>query len=246
MASSIMNNVARMPATMARSSAKAPAAKAVAAPRLSARSFLGNRATFSTKSISAKKATRFICKAVGDDAEKISDSYAIALAEVANANNALESVQKDFETLAQIITPETQTFLSNPLMADDKKKNVLVKICDDASFTPYTVNFLKLLVDKKRIGIINDMIQAFEDVYCELTDTEVCSVTSASKLSKEDQFQIAKKLQELTGAKNIKLKPNIDPEILGGFVVRYGQDGSSAADYSVAAELEGMLEGASV
>ena len=51
------------------------------------------------------------------------------------------------------------------------------------------------------------------------TPNQVATVTSAVKLENEQQFMIAKKIQEMTGAKNIKLKPEVDPSLLGGFVV---------------------------
>jgi hypothetical protein len=50
------------------------------------------------------------------------------------------------------------------------------------------------------------------------------------KLEQEQQFLIAKKLQELTGSKNIKLKPIIDQSLIAGFVVEYG---SSQIDLSI-------------
>ena len=58
---------------------------------------------------------------------------------------------------------------------------------------------------------------------------------SAVKLEQEQQFLIAKKLQELTGSKNIKLKPTVDPALIAGFVVEYG---SSQVDLSVKGQLD--------
>lgn len=52
---------------------------------------------------------------------------------------------------------------------------------------------------------------------------------SAVKLEQEQQFLIAKKLQELTGSKNIKLKPVVDPELVAGFVVEYGEPAGQVA-----------------
>lgn len=66
---------------------------------------------------------------------------------------------------------------------------------------------------------------------------QVATVTSAVKLENEQQFMIAKKIQEMTGAKNIKLKPEVDPSLLGGFVVTYGKDGSGFIDMSVAGQI---------
>ena len=63
-------------------------------------------------------------------------------------------------------------------------------------------------------------------------------MTSAVKLENEQQFMIAKKIQEMTGAKNIKLKPEVAPSLLGGFVVTYGKDGSGYIDMSVAGQVK--------
>jgi F-type H+-transporting ATPase subunit delta len=62
------------------------------------------------------------------------------------------------------------------------------------------------------------------------TTCQVATLRSAVKLEQEQQFLIAKKLQELTGSKNIKLKPIIDQSLIAGFVVEYG---SSQIDLSV-------------
>ena len=58
---------------------------------------------------------------------------------------------------------------------------------------------------------------------------------SAVRLEQEQQFLIAKKLQELTGSKNIKLKPVIDESLVAGFIVEYG---SSQIDLSVKGQLD--------
>lgn len=60
---------------------------------------------------------------------------------------------------------------------------------------------------------------------------------SSTKLDADQQFTIAKKLQELTGAKNIKLKPVIDPSLIAGFVVDYG---SSRIDMSMKGQLDSI------
>ena len=58
---------------------------------------------------------------------------------------------------------------------------------------------------------------------------------SAVKLEQEQQFLIAKKLQELTGSKNIKLKPVLDESLIAGFTVEYG---SEQIDMSVKGQLD--------
>lgn len=68
---------------------------------------------------------------------------------------------------------------------------------------------------------------------------KVATLRSAVKLEQEQQFLIAKKLQELTGSKNIKLKPTIDTSLIAGFVVEYG---SSQIDLSVRGQLEKVAD----
>lgn len=67
----------------------------------------------------------------------------------------------------------------------------------------------------------------------------MATLRSAVKLEQEQQFLIAKKLQELTGSKNIKLKPVIDQSLIAGFVVEYG---SSQIDLSIRGQIEKVAE----
>ena len=70
---------------------------------------------------------------------------------------------------------------------------------------------------------------------CNVLSLQVATLKSAVKLEQEQQFLIAKKLQELTGAKNIKLKPIVDESLIAGFVVEYG---SAQIDLSVKGKLD--------
>lgn len=67
----------------------------------------------------------------------------------------------------------------------------------------------------------------------------IVTFQSAVKLEQEQQFLIAKKLQELTGSKNIKLRPMIDTSLIAGFVVEYG---SSQIDLSIKGQIEKVAE----
>ena len=69
---------------------------------------------------------------------------------------------------------------------------------------------------------------------------QVATLRSAVKLEQEQQFLIAKKLQELTGSKNIKLKPVVDADLVAGFVVEYG---STQIDLSGARRVQQHVSG---
>eukprot|EP00775_Hariotina_reticulata_P009449 gene9449-9615_t len=171
----------------------------------------------------------------------VSDSYAKALVELAEEKNVLEPVHADVDAVASLIkeNKKLSELMFNPVVEADKKKAVVAKISKEAGFQKYTTNFLNLLVEKDRVNLLSEICESFEEQYCQLTDTQVATLRSAVKLEQEQQFLIAKKLQELTGSKNIKLKPVIDQSLIAGFVVEYG---SSQIDLSIRGQIEKVAE----
>ncbi|KAF6256424.1 chloroplast ATP synthase subunit delta precursor [Scenedesmus sp. NREL 46B-D3] len=205
---------------------------------LAARSTSAPRA-FSSRTSAAPRGVRVI--AMAGKRNDVSDSYAKALVELAEEKNTLESVHADVDTLAGLVgaNQKLAELLFNPVVESGKKKAVVAKISKEAGFQKYTTNFLNLLVEKDRMNLLNEICESFEEQYCTLTDTQVATLRSAVKLEQEQQFLIAKKLQELTGSKNIKLKPIIDQSLIAGFVVEYG---SSQIDLSVRGQIEKVAE----
>jgi len=169
--------------------------------------------------------------------DTVPGAYANALLELGQSKNALEPIHADVDALSSLLrdNKQFQQFVYNPVVTDEKKKAVFQKIAKDAGFQQYTVNFLGLLLEKGRIELLELILAEFEKEYCIATDTQVATVRSAVKLEQEQQFLIAKKLQELTGSKNIKLKPVIDQALIAGFVVEYG---SASIDLSIKGQLE--------
>eukprot|EP00958_Prasinococcus_capsulatus_P001548 scaffold137_cov398-Prasinococcus_capsulatus_cf.AAC.70 len=135
-------------------------------------------------------------------------------------------------------TDEFSDFLNNPVIDAEKKKDIVKKLASDLELSGTTTTFLSLLVDKTRIGLLKDISSEFEVLYCDATKTTVATVTSAVELEAGQQSLIAKKLQAMTDANNVKIKPEIDESLMGGFVVRLGTDGSTLIDLSVKGQLE--------
>jgi len=166
----------------------------------------------------------------------------VALAESAKAGGSLEAVHDDAQAFSAYCAADRGTLacLSNPVLADSKKKDLIAKMAKDSSFSPLFVSFLGLLVDKRRIALVEEILAQFEEIYCGLTDTQVATVTSAVKLEAAQQLAIAQKLQAITGAKNIKLVPTVDASLLGGFTVKYGKGGSASIDLSVKGQVDSI------
>ena len=165
--------------------------------------------------------------------------YAAALIELGQSAGTLEAIHSDMESLSNLMTNnELSDYISNPTVEDLKKKQILQTLSEESSFNAQTSDFLNLLVDKRRVDIIKSIAVAFEKMYCEVTDTHVAVVTSAVKLENSQQALIAKKLQSMTGSRNVKLKSIVDSNLIAGFIVKYGKDGSQEIDMSVKGQLE--------
>lgn len=107
--------------------------------------------------------------------DAVGGAYANALVEIAQENNSLDDVHADVDAIQNLFKENDQikTFLFNPVMTEDKKRDVVKRIAKEAGLSKYTVNFLNLLIDKDRIVAIEEILEAFEKTYCSMTDTQV-------------------------------------------------------------------------
>ncbi|WCJ44077.1 ATP synthase subunit delta chloroplastic [Euphorbia peplus] len=168
-------------------------------------------------------------------------SYAAALADIALSNNTLDSTAADVEKIEKLFEgPHLLEFFLNPTITIEKKREVVDEIGKEMQLQPVTSNFLNILIDAKRIEIVREVVKEFELVFNRITDTEMATVSSVVPLESQHLAQIAKQVQKLTGAKNVRIKSVIDPSLVAGFTVRYGQSGSKFIDLSVKKQLEEM------
>ncbi|KMT07398.1 hypothetical protein BVRB_6g150240 [Beta vulgaris subsp. vulgaris] len=208
-------------------------------------SFSSSTATFNPLRLPILSHSKLTAKTRGGGAlgTRMSDSaagrYASALADLANSNGTLEATSADVEKIDNIFSnKEVYDFFANPVIGIEKKRGILDEIASSSSLQPHTANFLNILVDVDRIQLIKDIIKEFEVVYNKLTGTELAVVTSVVKLENDHLAQIAKGVQRLTQSKNVRIKTVIDPTLVAGFTIRYGNGGSKLVDMSVKKQLE--------
>ncbi len=117
-------------------------------------------------------------------ASPAAQGYAVALAESAQAAGSLDAVHADAETFAaySVSNAGILSVLGNPVLADSKKKDLIAKMAKEGSFSPLFVSFLNLLVDKRRIVLVDEVLAEFEEIFCSLTDTQArISVASGAR-----------------------------------------------------------------
>ena len=166
--------------------------------------------------------------------EEIASVYARSLFEVAQEQDKLDKVRDELGEFADAMNAsrELQVFLFSPYFSTKEKAEGLDKAVSGADET--TVNFLKLLVEKHRMPAIFRVRAEFDRLWEEENKLLPVQVTSAVELPKETVKQIGDRIAEQTDRK-VDLSSIVDPDILGGIIVRVG---NSVLDASIRNRLE--------
>ena len=166
--------------------------------------------------------------------EEIAAVYARALFEVAQEQSKLDLVREQLGQFADALdgSRELQQFLFSPYFSTAEKEAGLDRAVTGAD--PAIVNFLKLLVENHRTPVIFRVRRAYDTLWEEVNRLLPVHVTSAIELDSRTVGQIGDRIAEQTGRK-VDLSSEVDPDILGGIVVRVG---NSVLDASVRSRLE--------
>ncbi|MDB9525834.1 ATP synthase F1 subunit delta [Oscillatoria sp. CS-180] len=165
---------------------------------------------------------------------EIADPYAQALMSLAKDQQLEDKFGEDSKAVLDLLneSAELQQFLANPLMEEGAKKGVLDQISGELH--PLFANFMKLLVDKGRIGFLEPILKQYQDLLRQLRKTVLAEVTSAIELSDEQKDRIRQKVTAMAGAEQVELEVNLDPELLGGVIIKVG---SQIVDASLRGQL---------
>ncbi|KAK9073017.1 hypothetical protein SSX86_007339 [Deinandra increscens subsp. villosa] len=172
-------------------------------------------------------------------ADSAAERYATALAEVATSNGTLDATAADVEKLDKLFSDvSVLKFFTSPIVSLDRKRDLIDDITSSGILQTHVCNFLNVLIERKRIDLIREIVKEFEIAYNKLTETEMAIVSSVVKLERQQLAQIAKQVQRLTGARNVRIKTAIDESLVAGFTIRYGNAQSKLIDLSVKKQLE--------
>lgn len=166
--------------------------------------------------------------------EEIATVYARSLFEVAREQDKLDAVREQLGEVADAVSDNRSlaTFFFSPYFSTEEKKDGLHKAVTDAD--PIVVNFLELLVEKHRMPELFRIRRALDALWQEENKRLPVEITSAVELDKSVVDGIASKIAEQTG-REVQLSTSVDPDVLGGLVVRVG---NTVLDASVQRRLE--------
>ncbi len=146
--------------------------------------------------------------------------YAQAIFEIALEKKKLDAWQSDLQKVVGAVAEgDLLAALESPKIKFEVKSKLLKKRLKKIS--PLAMNLLLLLITKSEIGMVGEIAREYELLLNDSRGIKPADVTTALPLNKKDEKALAKKLGKMVDAK-VELKSRVEPDILGGLVVRVG------------------------
>jgi F-type H+-transporting ATPase subunit delta len=166
--------------------------------------------------------------------EEIAQVYARSLFEVAQEHDKLDEVRDQIGQFADALgeSRELQTFFFSPYFSTEEKKKGLDSALDGADET--VENFLALLIENHRMPALFRVRRELDSMWQDVNKLLPVTITSAIELDAAVTRQIGDEIGRQTG-RTVDLTSTVDPDVLGGIVVRVG---NSILDASVRTRLE--------
>jgi F-type H+-transporting ATPase subunit delta len=153
--------------------------------------------------------------------EEIAEVYARALFEVAKEHDVLDVVRDQLGQFADVVAEnrEVGIFFFSPYFSSEEKKDGLDRMVTDAE--PAFLNFLQALIERHRMPAIFRIRTRFDQLWDAENHLLPVQVTSAVELDKSTIRSIGDRIAKETG-NQIEMTSTVDPDILGGLVLRVG------------------------
>jgi len=166
--------------------------------------------------------------------EEIARVYADALFGVAKEKGSLDAVHEELGQVADAIGQERelQTFLFSPYFSSEEKRDGIGRAISGGE--PELVNFLELLAEKHRMPAIFRIRRRFDELWAKENRRLEVRLTSAVPIDESVVQRVGDEIERKT-SKQIDLESEVDPEIIGGLVLRVG---NMVLDASLRAKLE--------
>lgn len=160
---------------------------------------------------------------------KISRRYAKALLTAAVQHSITPNVAADLELLVRLgdSSRDLRSMLRSPVISADVKKNVLTQVLG-ATVNPLTISFLSLVIDKGRENLWRELALEYQALLDVRNNIKRVSIASSVELDEEQRHKLETSLAARLSS-TIAATYSVDPAILGGAIVRVGDqvlDGS--------------------
>ncbi len=166
--------------------------------------------------------------------EELAQVYARSLFQAALEHGKLDELREQLGQFADALEQnrELAVFFFSPYFSTAEKRQALETLLDGAD--ELFINFLSLLIENHRMPVIFRIRQEYERLWEEENKTLPVEITSAIALDAATTESLGKTIGERAGRK-VTLAARVDPDILGGIIIRVG---NSILDASIRNRLE--------
>jgi F-type H+-transporting ATPase subunit delta len=161
--------------------------------------------------------------------------YASALFDLARDQRQIESVGKSLDALSQALldSKDFSELVSSPLVSREEAGKAFAALAPDLGLDPITANFLGVLARNGRKSELRNVIRAFRRLAADHRGETTAEVVTARPLN-DDQLAALKAQLRTRAGRDVTIDASVDPNILGGIVVKLG---SQQIDASIRTKL---------
>ena len=151
------------------------------------------------------------------------DRYAAALYALAEDNNALDAVVSDIDGLGRLIdaSADFRRLLGSPLIDVNVARQAALAVLEQEGFGKLVRDLVGVVANNRRLNHLREIVQAFGALVAERRGIVTAHVASAHPLNDVQRHQLRARLIE-AGFGNVNIHESLQPELLGGLVVRVG------------------------
>lgn len=156
-------------------------------------------------------------------ASGLAGRYASALFGLAREAEALDAVAADLRALRDLLdeSEDLRRLIRSPVLSRDEQRRAITAVAEKGGAHDLTRRFLGLIAEKRRLFALADMIEAYRAMLAAHRGEIQAEVLSAVPLTDEQRQTVERQLTEAAGQK-VQIRSEVDPDLLGGLIVRVG------------------------
>jgi F-type H+-transporting ATPase subunit delta len=153
----------------------------------------------------------------------VAGRYAVALFELAGESGKSDAVATDLERFAALIegSGDLKRLVGSPVFTVDQQKAAIAVILEKAGISGIVANFIQLVIQKRRLFALTAMIRAYQALLAEKKGIVPAEVTVAEPMPDHLLADLKAALAKTAGSE-VSLAVKLNPDIIGGMVVKLG------------------------
>lgn len=149
--------------------------------------------------------------------------YAIALYELARDDGSLSQVERDLDTLKRAIqaSADLAVLIRNPIYSREVQWKAMEAVILRMQLSDLVRRFVGVITHNRRLFALTDIIDGFSRIAADARGEVTATVRSAAPLSAQQVENLKAALRQALG-RQVNITSSVDPELLGGLIVRLG------------------------